>query len=105
MQVSWVGLPTLGWKTWAECGGVPIGDVTYQINGMTDKNKDQVLKDFLDLAQSSKNRFLVGLFPDKIDPNSKKRPPTASDKIKVRSSSPQAHRSLLLEGECVWLID
>ncbi|KAI9469759.1 MAG: P-loop containing nucleoside triphosphate hydrolase protein [Benjaminiella poitrasii] len=59
------------------------GDVYYTIDGITDKNKDALLKDLLDLAASSKNPFMSStLFPERIDPNSKKRPPTASDKIK-----------------------
>lgn len=59
------------------------GDVTYTVAGMTDKNKDVLLKDLLDLVGSSSNQFLQNLFPDRPDPDSKKRPPTASDKIKV----------------------
>lgn len=59
----------------------------YTVAGMTDKNKDVLLKDLLDLVDSSTNPFLQALFPDRPDPDSKKRPPTASDKIKVRSLS------------------
>lgn len=59
------------------------GDVMYDVAGMTDKNKDALIKDILDLVASSGNTFLQGLFPDRPDPNSKKRPPTAGDKIKV----------------------
>ena len=59
------------------------GDVMYNVAGMTDKNKDLLVKDLLDLIGSSGNQFLQGLFPDRPDPNSKKRPPTASDRIKV----------------------
>lgn len=55
----------------------------YDIPGMTDKNKDALIKDLLDLVANSSNPFLRGLFPDRPDPNSKKRPPTAGDKIKV----------------------
>ncbi|KAL9543808.1 hypothetical protein MBANPS3_007936 [Mucor bainieri] len=59
------------------------GDVYYTVAGITDKNKDALLKDLLDLAGSSKDPFVSStLFPERIDPNSKKRPPTASDKIK-----------------------
>lgn len=61
------------------------GDVTYNVPGMTEKNKDALIKDILDLVESSKDPFLHTLFPDKIDPDSKKRPPTAGDKIKVSS--------------------
>ena len=59
------------------------GDVMYNVAGMTDKNKDALIKDLLDLIGSSGNQFLQKLFPDRPDPNSKKRPPTAGDKIKV----------------------
>jgi myosin-1 len=55
----------------------------YTVAGMTDKNKDVLLKDLLDLVGSSNNQFLQRLFPDRPDPDSKKRPPTAGDKIKV----------------------
>jgi myosin-1 len=55
----------------------------YNVAGMTDKNKDALIKDLLDLIAGSGNTFLNGLFPDRPDPNSKKRPPTAGDKIRV----------------------
>ncbi|KAH9486271.1 class II myosin [Psilocybe cubensis] len=58
------------------------GDVMYNVSGMTDKNKDSLIKDLLDLIASSGNSFLQTLFPDRVDPNSKKRPPTAGDRIK-----------------------
>ena len=59
------------------------GDVLYNVPGMTDKNKDTLVKDILDLIESSKEPFLHSLFPEKVDHTSKKRPPTAGDKIKV----------------------
>ncbi|KAJ1729673.1 class II myosin [Coemansia biformis] len=58
------------------------GDVTYAIPGMTDKNKDQLLRDHLELCKSSGSQFLQGLFPEDLAQDSKKRPPTASDRIK-----------------------
>jgi myosin I len=63
------------------------GDVMYQVAGMTDKNKDALIKDLLDLVTQSGNAFLQGLFPERPDPNSKKRPPTAGDRIKVSETS------------------
>ncbi|ANB14006.1 myosin 5 [Sugiyamaella lignohabitans] len=86
------------------------GDVMYDINGMTDKNKDQLLKDLLVLIDGSSNQFLKQLFPDQVDTDSRKRPPTASDKIKksanalmdtlaqaqpsyIRTIKPNQHRS------------
>ncbi|CEG82720.1 Putative Myosin I MyoA/Myo5 [Rhizopus microsporus] len=60
------------------------GDVLYNVEGMTDKNKDSLLKDLLNLATGSTDQFISHtLFPERIDPNSKKRPPTAGDKIKL----------------------
>lgn len=59
------------------------GDVLYNVAGMTDKNKDQLGKDILELIDRSGDSFLHVLFPEKIDHDSKKRPPTAGDKIKV----------------------
>ncbi|KAF9420297.1 class II myosin [Podila epigama] len=58
------------------------GDVMYQIAGMTDKNKDLLSKDILTMIASSNNAFLSTLFPEPVDLDSKKRPPTAGDKIK-----------------------
>ncbi|KAI0778983.1 P-loop containing nucleoside triphosphate hydrolase protein [Trametes elegans] len=63
------------------------GDVMYNVSGMTDKNKDLLVKDLLDLIGASGNDFLQGLFPERPDPNSKKRPPTASDRIKASAGA------------------
>ncbi|KIJ53790.1 hypothetical protein M422DRAFT_202039 [Sphaerobolus stellatus SS14] len=63
------------------------GDVMYDVSGMTDKNKDSLIKDLLDLVATSSNPFLQGLFPERPDPNSKKRPPTAGDKIRSSANT------------------
>ncbi|EPS96689.1 hypothetical protein FOMPIDRAFT_1025302 [Fomitopsis schrenkii] len=63
------------------------GDVMYNVAGMTDKNKDVLVKDLFDLIGGSGNQFLQGLFPDRPDPNSKKRPPTAGDRIKASAGA------------------
>ncbi|KAJ7492331.1 microfilament motor [Mycena latifolia] len=63
------------------------GDVMYNVAGMTDKNKDSLNKDLLDLVASSTNQFMQTLFPDRPDPNSKKRPPTAGDRIKASAGA------------------
>ncbi|KIY73607.1 myosin class I heavy chain [Cylindrobasidium torrendii FP15055 ss-10] len=63
------------------------GDVMYNISGMTDKNKDSLVKDIFDLIGSSSNTFLQTIFPDRPDPNSKKRPPTAGDRIKTSAGA------------------
>ena len=58
------------------------GDVAYAVDGMTDKNKDQLLKDILILVNQSSNKFMHTLFPAPVDTDNKRRPPTAGDKIK-----------------------
>ncbi|WAR51919.1 hypothetical protein PtB15_1B356 [Puccinia triticina] len=64
------------------------GDVLYDIQGMTDKNKDALGKDLLELVQSSHNSFITGqLFTERIDANSKKRPPSQGDKIKMSANA------------------
>ncbi|EPQ60451.1 myosin-1 [Gloeophyllum trabeum ATCC 11539] len=63
------------------------GDVLYNVSGMTEKNKDALVKDLLDLVTGCGNQFLQSLFPDRPDPNSKKRPPTASDRIKASAGA------------------
>lgn len=76
------------------------GDVTYNIQQMTDKNKDALLKDLLNLIDESSNSFLQGLFPERPDPNSKKRPPTAGDRIKVSHCRESCAPSSLDIGIC-----
>lgn len=62
------------------------GDVTYEVLGMTDKNKDALLRDLLEMLSTSRNAFINQiLFPPELLANqtdSKKRPETASDKIR-----------------------
>lgn len=57
------------------------GDVTYDVLGITDKNKDQLQKDLVELVGTTTNPFLTTLFPNQVDRDNKKRPPTAGDKI------------------------
>ncbi|POS83387.1 myosin-1, partial [Erysiphe pulchra] len=58
------------------------GDVSYTVEGITDKNKDQLLKGLLNLFMKSQNQFLHSLFPNKVDQDNRKQPPSAGDKIK-----------------------
>jgi myosin-1 len=62
------------------------GDVSYAIEGMTDKNKDQLLKDLLNLFGSSTNQFVHAIFPNQVNQDDKRRPPTAGDKIKASAN-------------------
>ncbi|GME74909.1 unnamed protein product [[Candida] boidinii] len=45
-----------------------------------------MLKDLLEVIKTSENPFLNGLFPNAIDESSKRRPPTAGDKIKTSAN-------------------
>jgi myosin-1 len=62
------------------------GDVMYTVSGMTDKNKDQLLRDLLDLVAASSNPFMHSIFPEQVDHDNKKRPPTAGDKIRLSAN-------------------
>jgi myosin-1 len=62
------------------------GDVSYAVAGMTDKNKDQLLKDLLNLIGESSNSFVQDIFPNQVDQDDKRRPPTAGDKIKASAN-------------------
>jgi myosin-1 len=62
------------------------GDVSYAIDGMTDKNRDQLLKDLLNLLGQSSNNFIHTLFPNQVDQDDRRRPPTAGDKIKTSAN-------------------
>lgn len=58
------------------------GDVTYQVLGMSEKNRDAVNKDLLESIKTSRHGLLQTLFPEEVDRENRQRPPTASDKIK-----------------------
>lgn len=62
------------------------GDVGYAVAGMTDKNKDQLLKDLLNLVGESSNSFVHDIFPHQVNQDDKRRPPTAGDKIKASAN-------------------
>lgn len=62
------------------------GDVSYAVPGMTDKNKDLLQKDLLNLIGGSANRFVHELFPHEVNQDDKRRPPTAGDKIKLSAN-------------------
>lgn len=62
------------------------GDVNYAVEGMTDKNKDNLLKDLLNLVGQSSNNFVHTIFPDQVDQDNRRKPPTAGDKIKASAN-------------------
>jgi len=60
------------------------GDVTYEVEGFSDKNKDTLFSDLIETVQCSGNQFLVSLFPENVTASAqKKRPTTAGFKIKT----------------------
>jgi len=58
------------------------GDVSYNVEGFCDKNKDSLFQDLVEGMQSSSLPFLVSLFPENTGAAQKKRPTTAGFKIK-----------------------
>ncbi|KAJ9151817.1 Myosin i myo5 [Pleurostoma richardsiae] len=63
------------------------GDVSYTVDGITDKNKDQLLKGLLNLFQGSQNRFVHALFPHQVDQDNRRQPPTAGDRIRSSANA------------------
>ncbi|KAL6066179.1 Myosin-1 [Balamuthia mandrillaris] len=63
------------------------GDVTYEISGMVDKNKDTLFKDLLATIKLAENKFVSQvLFPEEVDEDDKKMPTTATFKIKNQAA-------------------
>lgn len=62
------------------------GDVSYTVDGITDKNKDQLLKGLLNLFGQSQNQFVQTIFPDQVDQDDRRQPPSAGDKIKASAN-------------------
>lgn len=58
------------------------GNVTYTVQGFTEANKDTLFKDLVQLMQTTQSAFIRKLFPEEIDWEDRKRPTTASHKIR-----------------------
>ncbi|KAH7027795.1 P-loop containing nucleoside triphosphate hydrolase protein [Microdochium trichocladiopsis] len=63
------------------------GDVSYTVDGITDKNKDALLKGVQNLFQQSQNRFVHNIFPNQVDQDNRKQPPTAGDRIRASANA------------------
>ncbi|KAG6021247.1 class II myosin [Claviceps sp. Clav32 group G5] len=63
------------------------GDVSYAVDGITDKNKDQLLKGLLTLFQHSGNQFVRLLSPQQVDQDNRKQPPSAGDRIRTSANA------------------
>ncbi|CAD6184828.1 unnamed protein product [Caenorhabditis auriculariae] len=62
------------------------GDVTYNIDGFCDRNRDVLYSDLILLMQQSNNSFVRSLFPDVVDTSGGKRPTTFSTKIRNQAN-------------------
>ncbi|XP_071795334.1 unconventional myosin-Ie-like [Asterias amurensis] len=62
------------------------GKVTYTINGFCERNRDVLFPDLIELMQSSDHPFIQCLFPEKLGASEKKRPTTASTKIRTQAN-------------------
>ncbi|KAL6061526.1 Unconventional myosin-Ie [Balamuthia mandrillaris] len=58
------------------------GDVTYEVDGFCEKNKDTLFNDIIEVMQMSNNSLLVSWFPEDTQQLQKKRPTTAGFKLK-----------------------
>lgn len=63
------------------------GDVSYTVDGITDKCKDQLLKGVQNLFQISQNKFIHHLFPHQVDQDNRKQPPSAGDRIRASANA------------------
>ena len=59
-----------------------IGVVEYNVDVFVEINKDVFNNDLIELMQTSTNNLIQKLFPDVVDKDNRKRPPTAGSKIK-----------------------
>ena len=67
------------------------GEVTYEISGFTDKNKDMLFQECIDCMRASNSEFLYNLFPvtpeeQAAQSGQRKRPTTAGFKIKTSAN-------------------
>lgn len=78
------------------------GDVTYECEGMPEKNKDQMVKDLFNCISISENNYLQALFPveDRPDENSKKAPVTAGFRIRTAANDLVATLSKAMPHYC-----
>ena len=60
------------------------GDVTYTCGKFADANKDSLNKDLLMAIKTAGDKLIGVLFPEEVDLNDKKAPPTAANKIRTQ---------------------
>ncbi|NWS60894.1 MYO1F protein, partial [Chunga burmeisteri] len=64
----------------------PWPQVSYDVNGFCERNRDVLFTDLIELMQSSEYGFIRMLFPEKLDSDKKGRPTTAGSKIKKQAN-------------------
>ncbi|KAL9655961.1 hypothetical protein ABK040_007582 [Willaertia magna] len=62
------------------------GSVDYNIDGFTEKNKDQLYKTLIQCMQTTTNPFIRKFFPENITENDRKKPESAGSKIKTSAT-------------------
>eukprot|EP01133_Synstelium_polycarpum_P004330 gene4330-5057_t len=70
------------------------GEVTYEAEGFSDKNKDTLFFDLIEAIQTSKMAFLTSLFNEDTGQLQKKRPTTAG--FKIKNSAAELMKTLAL---------
>jgi myosin-1 len=60
------------------------GDVTYSAGKFGESNKDALGKDLVAVLKTSRNKLVAHLYPEVIDYDDKKPPPTAGNRIRVQ---------------------
>ncbi|CAI5438217.1 unnamed protein product [Caenorhabditis angaria] len=63
------------------------GDVTYNVDGFCDRNRDVLYPDLILLMQQSENPFIRALFPENVASSAGKRPTTFSTKIRSQATT------------------
>ncbi|CAL2029136.1 unnamed protein product [Caenorhabditis brenneri] len=63
------------------------GDVTYNVDGFCDRNRDVLYPDLILLMQKSSNTFIRSLFPENVAASAGKRPTTFSTKIRTQANT------------------
>ncbi|CAI2320056.1 unnamed protein product [Caenorhabditis sp. 36 PRJEB53466] len=63
------------------------GDVTYNVEGFCDRNRDVLYPDLILLMQQSSNAFIRALFPENVAASAGKRPTTFSTKIRTQANT------------------
>ncbi|KFO22994.1 Myosin-If [Fukomys damarensis] len=64
----------------------PSLQVSYDVSGFCERNRDVLFSDLIELMQTSEQAFLRMLFPEKLDMDKKGRPSTAGSKIKKQAN-------------------